>query len=238
MASHHPTSIDAGRYTTIDLTLEDSDSDTRRHPSVSFNRAETTTARFAPNFIVEHPSSTHAPVSPPKVNRYTASITASQDKQSYAESHRPASSSTVKLGQKVTTVTVSLDDAHRMAKLSSVTASNLAPRQVTPTLEKDDTKSTEQPKQASLKYQTPRKPEWDVAAIAQKLNHFRQDIKDGHNRMTSYIIESTKPKERRVLTGSSLFASLTSNPVPAKKGETMRIKSKVIRLQQSHIEQH
>ncbi|WZH40283.1 Polycomb group medea [Fusarium acuminatum] len=226
MASHHPTSIDAGRYTTIDLTLEDSDSDARRHSPVSFSRAETTTARFAPNFIAERPSSTHAPVSPPKVNRSTASITASQDKQSYAEPHRPASSSAIKLGQKVTTATVSLDDAYRMAKLSSVTASNLAPRQVTPTLEKDDTKSTEQPKQASLKYQTPRKPEWDVAAIAQKLTHFRQDIKDGHNRMTSYIIESTKPTERRVLTGNSLFASLASKPVPAKKGETMRIKSK------------
>ncbi|KAM0226018.1 hypothetical protein ACHAQD_000981 [Fusarium lateritium] len=226
MASHHSTSIDTGRYNTIDLTLEDSDSDNRQHSPVSFNRAETTTARFAPNFTTERPSSTHAPVSPPKLNRSTSSITASQDKKPYAEPHRPASSSVVKLGQKVTTVTVSLDDAPRMAKLSSVTASNLAPRQVTPTLEKDDAKSIEQTEQASPKYQTPRKPEWDVAAIAQKLTHFRQDIKDGHNRMTSYIIESTKPQERRVLTGNSLFDSLTSKPVPAKKGETMRIKSK------------
>ncbi|KAM0250564.1 hypothetical protein ACHAP5_002094 [Fusarium lateritium] len=226
MASHHSTSTDAGRYNTIDLTLEDSDSDTRHHSPVYFNCAETTTARFAPNFTTERPSSTHAPVSPPRVNRSTSSITASQDKKPYAEPQRPASSSVIKLGQKVTTVTVGLDDAPRMAKLSSVTASNLAPRQVTPTLEKDDAKSTEQTEQASLQYQTPRKPEWNVAAIAQKLTHFRQDIKDGHNRMTSYIIESTKPQERRVIMGSSLFASLTSKPVPAKKGETMRIKSK------------
>ncbi|KAM0344406.1 hypothetical protein ACHAPU_007590 [Fusarium lateritium] len=228
MASHHLASINARGHDTIDLTLEDSDSDFRQHSPVSFKHAETTTARFIPNFTDERPSSTHAPISPPKVNRSTALITASQDKQKQitAEIHRPASSSVLKLNQKAAAVSVSPDDAHSMAKLSSVTTSNLAHRQVTPMLEKPNIKSTEQPNQTSPKYQTPRKPEWDVATIAKKLTHFRQDIKDGHSRMTSYIIESTKPNERRVLTGNDLFASLTNKPVPAKKGETMRIKSK------------
>lgn len=130
----------------------------------------------------------------------------------------------------MTQVTTSIDDAHSMAKLSSVTASSLESRQVTPALEQDTDTSTQQPNPTSPKYQTPRKSEWDVAAVTKKLTEYRQDIKDGHSRMTSYIIESTKPTERRVVTGSNLFARLTSKPVPAKKGETMRIKSKVYNI--------
>ncbi|KAM0564625.1 hypothetical protein ACHAPJ_000840 [Fusarium lateritium] len=224
MASHH-SYIDTRKSDTIDLTLEDSDSDYRRNSLPPLIRPETTQARFTPSFSAERPSSTHTPVSPPKVNRSTVSITSTTlDKQTSAEPPRPPIS-VVKLGQKVTTIHAPVDDAQSMARLSGVTASNLALRQVTPTLE-NPIKATQQPKPASPKYQTPRKPEWDVAAIAQKLTKFRQDIKDGHNRMTSYIIESTKPTERRVLTGNNLFAGLTSKAVPARKGETMRIKSK------------
>ncbi|KAF9775967.1 hypothetical protein IL306_005899 [Fusarium sp. DS 682] len=226
MASHHVTALAAGKPDTIDLTLSDSDSDYHTHSPQPSNRNNTTTARFTPSFSVgERPSSTHVPVSPPKLNRSTSSITTSQDKQPSTESPRPAPS-VLKLSQKVTTITATSDDAHSMAKLSSVTASNLASRQVTPTPEKDSSKSTQLSKPASPKYQTPKKQEWDVAAIAQKLTHFRQDIKDGHSRMTSYIIESTKPHERRVLTGNNFFAGLANKPVPPKKGETMRIKSK------------
>ncbi|ENH61360.1 Histone-lysine N-methyltransferase EZH2 [Fusarium oxysporum f. sp. cubense race 1] len=207
MASPHLVAIVAGKPDTIDLT-GDSDSDYEPHSLVPLNRNNTTTARFTPNFSIssERPSSTNAPVSPPKLNRSTSSIAASQDKQpsASAEPPRPASS-VLKLSQKVTTITANSDDAQSMAKLSSVTASNLASRQVTPTPEKDASKSTQQTK---------------------PLTQFRQDIKDGHSRMTSYIIESTKPNERRVLTGKNLFAGLTNKPVPSKKGETMRIKSK------------
>ncbi|KAG7404569.1 Histone-lysine N-methyltransferase EZH1 [Fusarium oxysporum f. sp. raphani] len=51
-------------------------------------------------------------------------------------------------------------------------------------------------------------------------------IKDGHARMTSYIIESTKPVERRVLTCKDLFAGLSSKPTLADEADTMRIKFK------------
>ncbi|KAM6506545.1 hypothetical protein FSOLCH5_013519 [Fusarium solani] len=44
--------------------------------------------------------------------------------------------------------------------------------------------------------------------------------------MTSYIIESTKATERRVLTGNDLFAGLSSNPASSDEAETMRIKFK------------
>ncbi|EWG36777.1 hypothetical protein FVEG_00666 [Fusarium verticillioides 7600] len=228
MASHHLVAIAAGKPDTIDLT-GDSDSDYEPDSLGPVNRNNTTTARFTPNFSIssERPSSTNAPVSPPRLNRSTSSIAASQDKQpsASAEPPRPASS-VLKLSQKVTTITANSDDAQSMAKLSSVTASNLASRQVTPTPEKDGSKSAQQSKPASPKYQTPKKQEWDVAAVVEKLTQFRQDIKDGHSRMTSYIIESTKPNERRVMTGKNLFAGLINKPVASKKGETMRIKSK------------
>ncbi|KAF5019557.1 hypothetical protein F66182_8430 [Fusarium sp. NRRL 66182] len=256
--------------TTIDLTLDDSDYQTDSPPPLipasaiastststststsSFSSASasasafvftstTTQARFTPNLPTERPSSTHAPISPPKLNRSSASIISqTQEKRPSSEPQHQAPPA-VKLGQKVTTITASFDDAQSMPRLSGVTPSNSASRQVTPTLEKDALKTTQQPKPASMspKFQTPRKPEWDVAAIARKLTEFRQDIKDGHNRMTSYIIESTKPTERRVLTGNNLFASLSSKPVPSKKGETMRIKSKEhTKLKNNKREEH
>ncbi|KAL6919711.1 hypothetical protein FSHL1_003689 [Fusarium sambucinum] len=225
-----PTSINA-RPITIDLTVdEDSDrsdyiqrsSSSHVHPADTF----ITQARFAPNFSTErHPSSTHAPVSPPKINRTSSSITAIQDKQHSTEPPRP-SPPVLKIEQKVTQVIATLDDADSMARLSRVTTSNVASRQVTPTLEQDMDISSQEPQPTSPKYQTPRKPEWDVAAVAEKLTEYRQDIRNGHSRMTSFIIESTQPIERRSLTGSNLFAGLTSKSMPAKKGETMKIKSK------------
>jgi hypothetical protein len=118
-----------------------------------------------------------------------------------------------------------------MARLSGVGPTNPPPRQVTPPLERHSPKQSQQTKATPPKYQTPRKPEWDVAGIARTLTTFRQDIKDGHARMTSYIIESTKATERRVHTGNDLFAGLASKPVPAQKGETMRIRFKVMTLQ-------
>ncbi|ESU06148.1 hypothetical protein FGSG_00899 [Fusarium graminearum PH-1] len=232
MASQSVISINAKNITHIDLTVDD-DSDRsgnlqRSSPPPPVRPTDTTTtqARFAPNFAIErHPSSTHAPVSPPKINRASASITAIQDKQPSTELPRP-SPPVLKVEQKVTQVIAALDDAHSMARLSKVAASNVVSRQVTPTLEQDMDTSAQEPKPTSPKYQTPRKPEWDVASLAKKLVEYRQDIKNGHSRMTSYIIESTHPTERRSLTGANLFAGLTSKSMPAKKGETMKIKSK------------
>ncbi|RGP70331.1 hypothetical protein FLONG3_7509 [Fusarium longipes] len=232
MASHSVTSINSSSITHIDLTInEDSDrSDYLQRPSpsppVRHPDTATTQARFAPNFSTERrPSSIHAPVSPPRINRFSASITAAQGKQPSVGSSRQ-SSPVLKVEQKVAQVTATIDNAQSMAKLSSVTTSNSASRQATPVPEQDTDTSTQMPGSMSPKYQTPRKLEWDVAAVAKKLTEYRQDIKNGHSRMTSYIIESTKPSERRILTGNNLFAGLTSKPVPAKKGETMRIKSK------------
>jgi hypothetical protein len=230
------TSINPRSVTHIDLTVEE-DSDRSDYLQRSSSpppsrRADNTTTQacFTPNFPLERrPSSIHAPVSPPRINRFSASITATQGKQPSTEPPR-LSSPVLKVEDKVTQVTATIDNAHSMAKLSSVAVSNLASRQVTPALEQDMDTSTQQPKPISPKYQTPRKPEWDVAAVVKKLIEYRQDIKNGHSRMTSYTIESTKPTERRTLTGNNLFAGLASKPVPAKKGETMRIKSKVCNI--------
>jgi hypothetical protein len=115
-----------------------------------------------------------------------------------------------------------------MPRLSGVRSPNLGHRQVTPTLEYHSPKATKNAKAISPKYQTQRKPEWDISRIVQALTTFRQDIKDGHARMTSYIIESTKATERRVLTGNDLFAGLSSNPASSDEAETMRIKFKVV----------
>jgi hypothetical protein len=225
MASFQPgTSINVNSKTIthIDLTQSPSPPPVRRADSA------TTQARFAPDFSIERrPSSTHTPVSPPRLNRSSTSITASFPKRPSIESPRPSPTVVIKGEQKVTQVTVSVDNAHSMAKLSSVPASNSASRQVTPEVEQDVDTSMQQPEPTSPKYQTPRKPEWDVATVAKKLTQFRQDIKDGHSRMATYVIESTKPTERRVLNGNDLFAGITTRPVPAKKGETMRIRHKV-----------
>ncbi|KAK2922682.1 EZH2, N-terminal domain [Fusarium oxysporum f. sp. vasinfectum] len=95
-----------------------------------------------------------------------------------------------------------------------------------PSSEHHSPKAIQHVKAISPEYHTPRKPEWDVSRIVQALTAFRQDIKDGHARMTSYIIESTKPVERRVLTGKDLFAGLSSKPALADEADTMRIKFK------------
>ncbi|KAJ4223239.1 hypothetical protein NW757_014385 [Fusarium falciforme] len=113
-----------------------------------------------------------------------------------------------------------------MPRLFGVRSHDLGHRQVTPTFEYHSPKATKNAKAISPKYQTLRKPEWDISRIVQALTTFRQDIKDGHARMTSYIIESTKATERRVLTGNDLFAGLSSNPASSDEAETMRIKFK------------
>ncbi|KAJ4237198.1 hypothetical protein NW759_000319 [Fusarium solani] len=225
----------------VDLTLESSDSEghaihsrifppQRSSPHLS-QRAETTTARFDLDPFAGRPSVTNIhhgtirrPISPPQLKRPVVANTSQGGNTSF----EPARSvpAVARPAPKTTSTSPSVDNATDMARLSGVGPTNPPPRQVTPPLERHSPKQSQQTKATPPKYQTPRKPEWDVAGIARTLTTFRQDIKDGHARMTSYIIESTKATERRVHTGNDLFAGLASKPVPAQKGETMRIRFK------------
>lgn len=121
----------------------------------------------------------------------------------------------------------SIENASDMARLHSAGVSNFVPRQSTPSSDSRHVQARPQPKPTPLITQTPRKNEWDVPRITRALKGFFQDIRKGHAQMTSYIIETTKATESRIHTGNDLFAGLSSKPVPAKKGETMRIKFKV-----------
>ncbi|KAJ6442974.1 putative enhancer of zeste 2 isoform a [Purpureocillium lavendulum] len=67
---------------------------------------------------------------------------------------------------------------------------------------------------------------WTVFEVADQLEHFRQDIRDGHGRLTAYILESTKATERRIHHGKDLFAGVSAEPLKQKTDETMRIKLK------------
>ncbi|KAF4465493.1 polycomb group medea [Fusarium albosuccineum] len=219
----------------IDLTLESSDSEGHpsrySRPSQPTIRAETTSARFdldpfagRPPLGNIHHGASRAPISPPRLKR-PPTISSGQGSHLSFDPARQAAPA-IRLGPKAPTSNPGTDNAPDMARLSGVGAPNPGPRQVTPPFEHHPPKPSPQVKATPPKYQTPRKPEWDVAGIARALNTFRQDIKDGHARMTSYIIESTKPIERRVLTGKDLFAGLGSKPVQSEKDETMRIKFK------------
>ena len=66
---------------------------------------------------------------------------------------------------------------------------------------------------------------WSVAKIAEELRRFRQEVKDGHARLTTYMIESTKASEWRVQSGKDLFANIKIQPNTEKQG--MRAKFKV-----------
>ncbi|KAG5979247.1 hypothetical protein E4U55_005388 [Claviceps digitariae] len=68
--------------------------------------------------------------------------------------------------------------------------------------------------------------EWTTDEIITRLQAGRQDIRERHSRLTGYIIESTKPVDRRVHTGPDLFANIRSTPVAENKGVTMRVKFK------------
>ncbi|RDA89116.1 hypothetical protein CP532_2272 [Ophiocordyceps camponoti-leonardi (nom. inval.)] len=68
--------------------------------------------------------------------------------------------------------------------------------------------------------------EWTVPEIAEQLGRFRQEVRENHAQLVSYIIESTKPIERRVPHGADLFAAVKSASVPEKKASTMRFKFK------------
>ncbi|KAG6009752.1 hypothetical protein E4U21_001501 [Claviceps maximensis] len=68
--------------------------------------------------------------------------------------------------------------------------------------------------------------DWSIEKIITQLQIGRQDMRERHSRLTSYIIESIKPIDRRVHTGPDLFANVRSPPVAEDKGVTMRVKFK------------
>ncbi|KAG6313965.1 hypothetical protein E4U22_000423 [Claviceps purpurea] len=68
--------------------------------------------------------------------------------------------------------------------------------------------------------------EWSIEKIMAHLQIGRQDIRERHSRLTGYLIESTKPVDRRVHTGPDLFANIRSPPVAEKKGVTMKVRFK------------
>ncbi|KAK2590245.1 hypothetical protein QQS21_012076 [Conoideocrella luteorostrata] len=74
--------------------------------------------------------------------------------------------------------------------------------------------------------QTASNVDWTVRKIITQLNACRQDIREGHSRLTTYILESTKATERRIHHGPDLFANVQTQPTEEQKGKTIRIKSK------------
>lgn len=68
---------------------------------------------------------------------------------------------------------------------------------------------------------------WTVDGIADQLDLFRQDIRDGHAQLTAYILESTQATERRVRNGTDLFAGVVADPLKQKSDDSMRVKLKV-----------
>ncbi|KAG5917295.1 hypothetical protein E4U61_002860 [Claviceps capensis] len=68
--------------------------------------------------------------------------------------------------------------------------------------------------------------EWSIEKIMAHLQIGRQDIRERHSRLTGYLIESTKPVDRRVHTGPDLFANIRSPAVAEKKGVTMKVRFK------------
>jgi hypothetical protein len=77
------------------------------------------------------------------------------------------------------------------------------------------------------KKQTPKKSDWDVDSIAESLKAFSQDIKTAHRQLCAYIIDTTKPIDRRIQTGTDLFAGARLEPVEEEKDVTLKIKFKV-----------
>lgn len=80
------------------------------------------------------------------------------------------------------------------------------------------------------KAQTDSIADWTIPKIISQLNTCRQDVKEGHAKLTGYILESTKVTERRIRHGRDLFANVRTPVLTEKKSTTMRIKSKVTGL--------
>lgn len=76
---------------------------------------------------------------------------------------------------------------------------------------------------------TPRRSEWTVEKIAEKLRHLTEDLNYQHRMMTYRALQTSRQqiKEWRQLEGEDLFAGLKAESVPEEKGLTVRAKFKV-----------
>lgn len=77
--------------------------------------------------------------------------------------------------------------------------------------------------------QTPKKLDWTVDKIAERLREFANDLGEQHNIMIHRMIgdNSRAMKERRLFEGEDLFANVKMPPMPEDKSLTVRIKFKV-----------
>ena len=78
-------------------------------------------------------------------------------------------------------------------------------------------------------HQTPRKLDWTVDQIAERLRGFAKDLAEQHNIMIYRMIgkNAKTVQERRVFEGEDLFANVKMPPMPEDKSLTARIKFKV-----------
>ncbi|KPM37353.1 hypothetical protein AK830_g9206 [Neonectria ditissima] len=199
-------------------------------------RLDSLPVRSSPSVSLSHRTAiARAPVSPPPLRR-PSSITFSQPQTPIvlpAQAIAPAPAPRAPLFAATTNPVA--DNARDMARLSGVVVST-GSQQVTPPLELQPSKARQPAKDATPKdatpraeiplAETPRKLHWDVRRIADSLNIFRQDIKDGHAQLATYIIDSTEATERRVHSGTDLFAGLSTKPLQDAADETMRVKFK------------
>ncbi|KAF7546232.1 hypothetical protein G7Z17_g8578 [Cylindrodendrum hubeiense] len=218
----------------IDLT-QGSSSDSEGFPTENFSHLQespTAAAGLFPHLNrFDRTSTTHIhrgplrpPISPPPIKRPSGTIIS----QAHTLIPLPlqAPTPTSRAPSSSVTAVSAADDARDMARLSGVGVST-GSQQVTPPLELHPVKARQPAQDATPKaVQTPRKSDWSVRRIVDSLNTFRQDIKNGHAQLAAYIIDSTEATERRVHTGTDLFASLSTKPVVEKPDESMRVKFK------------
>lgn len=162
-----------------------------------------------------HQSIGRGPISPPALKRSSASAINQPDH--HAVLAAPASAPP----------DVDTENVREMAKLSGLGVVGKFSQQMTPPATSHPSKPRQTTKPTTPKAQTPKKQAWDVAKIVESLTSFRQDIKDGHAELATYMIDSTVATERRVLSGPDLFANVNKSPVVEEKGRTMRVKFKV-----------
>jgi len=85
--------------------------------------------------------------------------------------------------------------------------------------------------QSTPKGVTPRKTEWTVEKIAERLRHLTKDLDYQHRVMTYRVLQANKRQvqERRQLKGDDLFADVKIDSAPEEKGLAVRAKFKVRR---------
>lgn len=201
----------------IDLTISDSDSD------VVITR---TPRQPLPQFQSQPGSRHRKPISPPALNR--------QPTDSLQNNESITISSSMSRGMKAYLE----DNAKATAKNSSISvkplfksAHNPHPQSATPPSAKKQVDGHKTPKT-----QTPKKTEWTVEKLEEKLRKFAQDIGLDTAKLTASLIQSSwkrKNPQRHFISKNDCFAGIRLMPSDAsgKPSDTMRIKTKVCLLE-------